>query len=288
MREFGVGMSIMRVRGIVIAMAAIGLALTGSGPASAASPVTCGSFLEEDGYLTADLYCPNGNGIDLGLEVTLDLRGHRLIGPGADSTGTANGYGVGVKLAPVWPSRVINGTIQGWPVGVGGNDDWDTHVDAALNDVVLVTNGTAVEANQASLDLARITLRGNRVGVHGRSQGESGSRVSMTESAFVGNEVAFQVDPRTTVNLQHNIFQRNGVGYTVTAGESDGYQALLTGNTFIRNGDGVNVAIPGTSLGSNTALRNSGWGIYAPGATDLGGNTARRNGNRPQCVGVSC
>jgi hypothetical protein len=277
----------VKIKAVVVAGVLAAVTLVGGGSASAAAPsVTCGSEVETDTYLTRDLRCPDGKGLYLGVNVTLDLRGHRLIGPGA--TADVSGSGIAVTLTPAWPSKVINGTIKDWPVAIGGNEDFEVFETATLEDLTLVGNGTAVLANQANLTMNRNTFRRNGIGINARSWGEIGTRMSVTGSSFRDNDVAVQVDPRTTATLRDNVFRGNGVGYTVTAGNLDGYNALLEGNTFTANGDAVHVTAPGTSLGSNTALRNSGWGIYAPGAIDLGGNVARRNGNNPQCVGVAC
>ena len=86
----------MRNRTVVVGMlvaALVGGAAALAGPASAAVPVTCGAVLDTDGYLSADLSCPAGNGIYLELDVTLDLRGHRLIGPGRTRPAPATGSG---------------------------------------------------------------------------------------------------------------------------------------------------------------------------------------------------
>jgi parallel beta helix pectate lyase-like protein len=277
----------VKIKAVVVTGVLTAGMLLASGPVeAAAAPVTCGSVLEADAYLTQDLRCPAGNGIFLEIDVTLDLRGHRLIGPGA--TADVPGSGIAVTLSPAWPSKVINGTIKDWPVAIGGNEDFETVETATLEDLTLTDNGTAVLANQADLTINRTTFRRNAVAVNARSWGELGTRLSVTGSTFRDNDLAVQVDSRTTATLRDNTFRANGVGYTVTAGDPDGYNALLAGNTFTANGDAVRVSTPGTSLGGNTALRNSGWGIYAPGAIDLGGNVARKNGNNPQCVGVAC
>jgi hypothetical protein len=281
----------VRIRSVVVAgLSALLLSAAGAaGAASAAGsalPVTCGSYLDSDAYLTHDLSCPAGTGIYLELDVTLDLRGHRLIGPGANAA--VAGPGIAVTLSPAWSSRVINGTITGWPVAIGGNEDFETVETATLDRLKLVNNATAVLANQADLTVSRTVFRDNTTAIVARSWGEQGTRLTVTDSSFRANQAAVQVDPRTVVSLRNSTFRGNGVGYTVTAGDVDGYSALLEGNTFTRNGDAVVVGVPGTSLRRNTAVRNSGWGLYAPGAIDLGGNVARRNGNQPQCVGVAC
>ena len=282
----------MRFRAVLVAGMSVAVAALGAGAATAAPPappaVTCGSILEQDAYLTQDLRCPEGNGIFLEIDVTLDLRGHRLIGPGATATPTGPGRGIGVHLSPAWPSGVVGGTITGWPIGIGGNEDFETSETFSLSRLTLSGNGTAVQANQARMTADRLTVRGNSVGIDALSRGEVGTQLTVSASTFRDNGTAVRVDARTTVDLRGSTFERNGTGYTATAGTPDGYAALLEGNTFSRNGDGIRAEVPGTSLRQNTATRNTGWGIYAPGAVDLGGNVARRNGRSPQCVGVVC
>jgi len=67
-----------------IASAALLVSVALGGTAAAAAPVvTCGSTVTTDVTLTADLYCPSGDGIILGSNVTLDLGGHSLVGGGS-------------------------------------------------------------------------------------------------------------------------------------------------------------------------------------------------------------
>jgi hypothetical protein len=288
------------------------LVLGGASAATAAAPpVTCGSVLDTDAYLTADLHCPDGTGIYLELDVTLDLRGHRLIGPGADAVGTGNG--IGVTIAPVWPSQVINGTITDWPVAIGGNEDKETVPSAVLQDLRLIDNGTAILANQALLTVRRITARSNDIVLDSSGGFDLPSQVTMTDSTvrgnrrglscdyshcdvrrsrFVGNGTAFASTGAGSVGLRDSVFTANRAGFRRVVTVPTDFSAVLKRNTFRYNGDAVVLddpgAVPGSSVGSTTAVRNAGWGIYAPGVTDLGGNAARRNGRQPQCVGVAC
>ncbi|MGC5172552.1 right-handed parallel beta-helix repeat-containing protein [Microbacterium sp. DT81.1] len=83
-----------------------------AGGAQAAEPgVTCGSTVTTDVTLTADLYCPSGDGLILGTNVTLDLGGHSLIGSGS-------GVGVQTDFLSDGGNTVRNGTIENWATGL--------------------------------------------------------------------------------------------------------------------------------------------------------------------------
>ncbi len=231
-------------KNFVVGLAGAGMTaamvLGGAGSARAAVPVTCGAVLETDGYLSADLYCPNGNGIYLDLDVTLDLRGHRLIGPGATAT---VGNGIGVTIAPVRPSRIVNGTITGWPIAIGGNEDKETFPSAVLRDLRLVGNGTAVLANQADLDLKRMTVRDNAVGIDASGGFEAVAvTVAMADSTFRGNGRAVScVD--IGCDVRGSAFVRNGTGMAVAGVGSVG----LRDSSFTRNGVGFTRTAVGSS-----------------------------------------
>ncbi len=272
----------------VTAAVALAVTLVGAGSASAAAvKVTCGATLNGDAYLAKDLRCPAGNGIFFETDVRLDLRGHRLIGPGA-ATEQSTTKGIGITLSPVWSSTIVNGTIEDWPIAVGGNEDFETVPNATVDGVRFVDNGIAVLANQAQLSVTGSVLRDNTIGISAPGGWESGAVVTVTGTTFRGNGTAFVLGDLGRATLTGNQFRGNGTGFTLAPATTAGYTALLQSNVFRANGDGIRVGLPGTSLGDNTAVHNTGWGIYAPGAVDLGGNTARRNGNLPQCVGVAC
>ncbi|MET1051864.1 MAG: right-handed parallel beta-helix repeat-containing protein [Mycetocola sp.] len=84
----------------------------GGSPAYAAPRVACGSTLTTSVTLTADLTCPSGKGLVLGSNVTLDLGGHKLVGPGA------SGLGVQMSTTSTGGNTIRNGTIQNWGTGI--------------------------------------------------------------------------------------------------------------------------------------------------------------------------
>jgi hypothetical protein len=69
-----------------------------------------GTDRSRDAHLTRDLRCAAGEGITLVGDVTLDLGGHRILGPGRSGDGSV-GRGVTVSAGP---ATVLNGTVQGW------------------------------------------------------------------------------------------------------------------------------------------------------------------------------
>ena len=94
----------------------------------------------------------------------------------------------------------------------------------------------------------------------------------------------------TSLGADHNAFTRNGVAISRQEDGVDYWQARISENAFIANGDGIYLPVRGPDasahIARNIAVKNKLYGIYAPGATDGGGNRAVGNG-RP-CVGVAC
>src|SRR4051794_6380777 len=118
----------MRLRTAIagLLLATSGTTVTGL-PAQAADPAltrvtTCGQTITGDAYLAHDLTCDTAVGIRLeapddaeagsSASATLDLRGHRLRGPGT-------GFGVYVNLYPATGDlRLENGRVDHWEHGV--------------------------------------------------------------------------------------------------------------------------------------------------------------------------
>ncbi len=107
---------------ITLTITVAGAVLLPIGPASAAGAqrIRCGMHLSGTGYLAADLRCPNGNGVVLDAASTVDLRGHRLIGPGALA-------GVGSRTAITLPddgiSTIEHGRIENWGHGIASSQE---------------------------------------------------------------------------------------------------------------------------------------------------------------------
>lgn len=130
--------------------------------AAAAPAVRCGERLTADTRQTADLRCPAGPGLVLAGGVTLDLGGHRLVGPGAEAAGT------GIVVNDPAEATVRNGQVVGWPTGVGAEqgDDPGTIPRVAVSRVTFRGNGTAVWSFLGSVRVADSTFRDNGSGVN--------------------------------------------------------------------------------------------------------------------------
>ncbi|MGC5221196.1 right-handed parallel beta-helix repeat-containing protein [Micromonospora sp. DT81.3] len=154
----------------------LSVALEGS--AQAAEPVaTCGSTITTDVTLTADLFCPSGDGLILGSNVTLDLGGHSLIGSGS-------GVGVQTSFPSEGGNTIRNGTIENWATGVQLQEESPTRtpyvvIDVVLRNALLIhgpTNGTA-------LQMTRVTADDSTV------YGQLGGDLAISESRFTRSPV---------------------------------------------------------------------------------------------------
>jgi hypothetical protein len=302
------------VAGVAATLALTGAGMAGSAAAQAAAPqaVTCGTTLTTDGYLARDLRCAAGQGITLSGDVTLDLRGHRLIGPGASEDWTV---GAGVTFAG-GTQQVVNGTIQGWDRGVGRDDDL-TDTTAVVRDVRVLEARIGVDAVQLAITLDRVTLERHDVGVSGFFNPEititrsvvrdsttgiqaGPGRLTVSGSRLTGNDTAVRCSEgictlegnRIAGNdtgvfgffagagVTGNTFSGNGVAYE--AGQLDA--PTLTGNTFTRNEVGVQVGLLTNVTGRDNTFTANGSGFVAPAWAEdyrgtLTGNTFTRNGD---------
>ncbi|CAN5467939.1 hypothetical protein BH10ACT11_BH10ACT11_19890 [soil metagenome] len=106
--------SIQRSLGLTAAMVAC-IAVFGAPAASAAQP-HCGDLIKKDVKLTKNLDCSasNSDGLDIGANrVTIDLNGHKIIGPAGSY------YGIYVSSSEGWDNLTVkNGTISGFDYSV--------------------------------------------------------------------------------------------------------------------------------------------------------------------------
>lgn len=271
-------------------------------PASAAH-VTCGQVLIVDTVLHEDLVCGStSDALVIGADnVTLDLAGHTISGPGAYATTLA-----GVRVARQAGVRIEKGTITGFQAGVV--------LDEATQSVV---TKLTVHHNDQGINLAGGSghlVEKNDLYGHGRdairlglSSGNEVSKNTVTNNVFGIGVADLSSDNVVDKNnlrgnrdfaiavfagASNNLVQNNDVvGTTV-----DGIQvnADTSGSSLVKNfvstsgRDGIHVEALSTKITKNTAIRNTNLGISAPGAIDGGGNKASGNGNPVQCVGVVC
>ena len=107
----------MRIRSLATCLVLVLAGLLVPTVAHAAAPVavaTCGAVLTTDAYLSTDLTCPGPNGLSIGANITLDLRHHKLTGPGSTTSGAA-----GIAILDGFSVQLSNGTVQKWGTGIG-------------------------------------------------------------------------------------------------------------------------------------------------------------------------
>lgn len=298
------------------ALAAIGAAVTltifTAVPAQAAPPVgvaitQCGQTLPNGpAYLAKNLTCTVGlvmpTPLDEPVQTTLDMRGHRLRGPGS---------GTGITVAENLPfsSRltVRNGRIDHWGTGVEtsytdvtmtkvridhnqvglfcGDSSGCTFTDSTFAD-----NRVGTDSNAASSSFTRTVFRGNDVA--SRADGSCCNGYTADQNLYVGNRIGVSVAIETDVTVTNSTFARNDTGITSDKVVQDfiGWIVTVEGNRFIGNRNGIyltpTAGFDTATIGDNLAVRNTRYGIFAPGAIDAGGNREARNGK--PCVGVVC
>jgi hypothetical protein len=109
--------------GAVLGRAVLGIVcaalLTGWVPGTAAaSHVQCGDVIVQDTTLDSDVVCTQieSNGVVIGADnLTLDLRGHSILGPGASEEDASNGI---ISNAPRTGLVVKNGSVVGFSQGI--------------------------------------------------------------------------------------------------------------------------------------------------------------------------
>ena len=245
------------MRGSLLPLAAVVVTLFWLTVPAGAALVTepaCGDFVTADVVLTTDLVC-QGAGLTAagGIDVTIDLNGHSLVG---------SGTGVGVQMSGGNDSHVTveNGSIRGFETGIA------------------VTN---YPHDGATVQLERLLIRNNHVGVRG-DQGAATTLADSTISANTGDGVVVAFD--RPFQMIRDLVSNNG-GRGIRAFEDslsllqDSFVAhnaregayltdtvaAISGNTFLGNG----------STGLSIQERNCGFfPLY-----DVSDNVADRNGS---------
>lgn len=298
---------------------------------AAADHVQCGAVITEDTKLDSDLTCPfdpelEGVAITIAAnDVTLDLGGHRITGPGIFSDT------VGISVRSFHRAVIRNGAIGGFSIQVVVRDANSTVLRRlTTGNVLLWGNSNALTRSAtAGIDvrgdrnrIARNTISGpfNSQGspewldvegkdnaiarnavvnvIPGRDEDSTGMALHVTGGEVIGNTVmAGNYGPPRPFQSTRGI-ELVGEGTVVrgntVAGHEDGFYVAgafdlirnIASNNF---DDGIEAALPGATITRNTANNNGDFGIEAvPGTIDGGGNRAAGNGNPAQCVGVRC
>ena len=205
------------LRVALVALAVGAWLVVGASSASAAA-VTCGQTITQDTTVDNDLSnCP-GDGLVVGADnITLDLNGHTVSGPGATPTFTA-----GVRVTGRSGVTVRNGTVAQF--------EWQVLVQGSANRVLLLTLGAVP---QGSLGVVVVAGgQGNTVAFN-RLLGGPSPGIDLEGSS--GNEIAFNVGPgriEALYNAQDNRIEHNqvaGVGGTHSDRNHISYNTLTHG-----------------------------------------------------------
>lgn len=171
--------------------------------AAAAVPVTaCGTTITTDAYLAHDLVCSSGTGITFKASVTLDLRGHRLIGPGRSSANFAGSNGVYPDPDSTPVSRVTHGRLSGWDKAVGTSDftsvrDRELRVDH----VVVQSSSTGLTAPfTGSLTADHVIVNDVDLGVDG-----SFGYANVSDAAFRRGDRAINAGTLTRLGVTRTV-----------------------------------------------------------------------------------
>ncbi|WP_199421553.1 right-handed parallel beta-helix repeat-containing protein [Actinotalea solisilvae] len=326
--------------------AAVLLVLGAAAPAAAAAPPgpACGDTVTGEVHLTRNLTCTTV-GLVLAPGAVLDLDGHTLRGPGPVA-GWALQTDVESTVPGEAPVTVRDGRVMGWAQVLGAEagvldvvveDVRFTHngtvmfaeqvhavversrfADNAtaingLGGAVEVWDSTFVRNEVTALNLGpyypSIQVTGSRFADNGLAVGCSEGRVvvdsttlrrndagvssgwcemTLTGSTLADNEVGLRtrmVSPTfqgLVDTISGNLFVRNGIGADLAVG------ATVADNTFLRNGRGLysetaeGVPVEQMVLAGNTAHRNELDGIWVDttGTVEVQGNAANHNGGQ--------
>ena len=288
---------------------AVGLLALGPGAASAAQPLTCGQTITHDTTLHADLGpCP-GDGLVIGADnVTLDLNGHSVTGPGWDQyvgikddlghhgtvieNGEVHGFERQIVLDDTDYSRV-SGITQCCGSDDGGIEVYGSHNLIAHNDVELtfdvIVSGSKnrVRHNHVLSGNGGLIVsgRGNLVAANSERYGEGGVQVSGAGSVIRENilrggyDASLQVRDCRNVRVEGN-FLRNAMRLT-------GCRHAAVVDNILRRSPNEGIVIDGGSdstLARNTVSVTIGSGISVIGGsveTAVRGNLAIRAGRTP-------
>jgi hypothetical protein len=245
----------MRIRlAIATTLGLATLAIPGVASADTGTPITpCGTTVATNAYLSKNLTC-SGDGILIdGPSVTVDLRGHRLTGPGASSTAIGVTLGDGDADA----AHVINGTITGWGRGI---DVGVVNRDVLVSAVNFASSEFGVVGSvDTAFTVDRSTFQGVQDGVGGLSD------VTVRQSAFFGTHrtgTALDIGPDALATVDNSLITGFGTGVGC---EDD--SCIITNSLLLNNGTAAvagvfaGITITGGLVSGNTVgLKADGLG----------------------------
>jgi copper-binding protein NosD len=289
----------MRMR-VCIAVVVAVAGLLPMSAAQAVAPVRCGAVLTASTSLARNLTCASGVGLTLKGNITLDLRGHRLIGPGKSAPAFA--ASLGIALSESGTPRVQNGTIQGWGIGTGPSDDNGGLSAAVISHVTYADDGSGLSGVGSTFTVADsrflrnadkgitglstfATVRRSLFMYNGRAINLSdGGAVTLSWSIVAHNEIGVscqEVGCTLTYNslrynttavaaffargkISRNDIRGNHIGFTTTFDPDPGYAHELSENLIRDNASGVLVSDLGTAYVHDNMFVGNGVGFGVP------------------------
>jgi parallel beta helix pectate lyase-like protein len=264
----------MRVPMICVAVAVAAVFGFPAVVAQAAVPVHCGAVLTVSTHLTQDLTCRSGVGLTLRGNITLDLGGHRLTGPGksAGSFDTSRGIALSESGTP----RIQHGTIRGWGVGTGPSDDNSGfgQTRAAVTGVTYSDNGSGLSGSTSTFTVSRSRF------VHNTDNGITGltTVATVTWSVFLDNGRAISLSDGGSLTLSRSLVARNAVGVSCDeVGCTITLSALLTNTTAISTFS-TQAKITANYIDGNKVGFDASFDPNPGYANELSHNSIRHNG----------
>ena len=249
-----------------VTLVAAGMAVA---PAGAVVPA-CGATIVASIQLTGDMSCPGSALTVNAANVTIDLNGYKLVGPGPAVLPGPNQLTIaGVRVNNDHPGAVIkNGRIEGFQVGVSV---FAGSHGAEMTGLTIVNNGTGIiiSRTQAGATADNFFVHDNVV------EASLGTGVSVLGNThrFVNNQVINNGTAGFSINSNGSTFTRNLVaGNGVIGGVNNGVGIQLSGNG-------------NTALGNNVE-RNASSGLNVNGSNNVvTANVIGQNGGNGTNVG---
>lgn len=263
----------------------------GTGSAGAVD-LTCGATLASPGVytLSADLQCASSGPLIGSPNVTINLNGYSISGPGPATTTV----GFEVQVSGHQSAVIENGTVRDFGTGV--------HLDfggAQISDLHVTRNGAGIVESIAPagpLDLGQSDISDNvGDGIHSAI---ADGPITITDSRVSHNGGYGLWSHETLIQARDSAFSNNGrAGFW-----EDEFGVDLEGVRAINNGgDGIFIGLNDFpdlyTLLNNTANANGGHGIDFEGNANpivifppphLAGNNAHGNKTPPQCINLPC
>lgn len=220
-------------------------------------------------FIAKDLSCVTGShGITITADnVTLDLMGFSLIGPGGSSE--YNGIHIDGKSN----AEIRNGTVR-YFANYGVYDINTTGTGHRIINIRLRNNGGGIKLSGSGNLVQKCTAVSNGFGIY------VGSASTVTGNTCYNNTVGSGIDTGTGTTVTNNTCYGNSGN-----GIATDYGATVNSNTcYYNNSNGIYV-LHGSTVTNNTCYNNHGSGIYGTSQITVAGNTCSSNDSNGIYVG---